>query len=457
VERKTGRKFWVSSIITGPGLLLSLFAFNNCDNVKLTKLDSLQQSSVAIPENKLTLAVRGGSCLMCHAVVHGDLITDFGFGQSYFMTRRKYSMNGDWNNGSITGNVIVPKILVTRDGLGRPVPTPQSIKDFLAQVIPLTASADLNIPGIRGSIVERSEIFIGAPNEDVIMNLTRRSDAKLVFEDWDVSIFKVGDLAQISGLVSKQSQTGADYFTNGPDGIKCTGDIIILGPVLLNEANISTDSTDGCRLYVQKSVFVKGAITYNGSTGETPNLQISSARTIMMGIKGAKTRLEDSADGFAGIRQASSVDAEKTFNQKIYDDRDTMIEGLEEAGPWRACMSPGSSRYIGSFDTGTPTEHWEYLDNKNHEVATYDCSGDDWTLRVSAALKSSTTRTVNYTGLYLNAPKVHSRYLGVFKGVVVAEDAIFALQEFEFQNDTTFNHVPVLPLLQGRVLRVSDN
>ena len=435
--------------------------FNNCAKVDLSKVDSVnQEARPFIPQNKTTLAVRGGACLMCHAQIEGDLVTDFGFGQSMFLTQRKYQIsgNGDWNNVAISGNIIVPKLIATRDGNGTAITPAKSLKDMLTPEVSFSADPDLSVKGVRGAIVEREGIFIGAPTEDVIKNLTLRTDATLVLQDWDVSIYKIGDRSAINGLNVKQSITGDNYFTNSPGGIQCTGDIILLGVVALNEANIITDSVDGCRLYVQKSVFIKGPVTYNGSKGGYPNLQISSARAVIMGIKGLKTRLEDTSAGFAGIRQATGLDAEKTFNQKLYDDRDVVISELEDAGPWKACLGT-SGRYIGSFDVATPDERWEYLDNKLHQPATYDCSGNDWTLKVDASgvLKRFTTRSVNYQGLYINAPKVHSRYLGVFKGVVVAEDAIFALGEFIFKHDDTFSNVPVLPLMQGRLLRVPDN
>lgn len=433
-------------------------SFNNCENVSLSRMDNITQSSSMAAQNRVTLAVRGASCLLCHAQVKGDIVTDFGFGQSYFLTQRKYAMNlggQDWQTLGVSGNIIVPKLNITRDGNNNLRTPVQTFKQMLDGYIPFASGTDLSVAGVRGSVQERSDVFIGTPNPDVIANLSRLPNAVLAFADWDVSVYSVGTQSGISGLVSVQAANGNNYITNGPNGISCTGDIVILGPVLLDNLNVQTDSINGCRLYVSKSVFIQGAVTYNNSTGVYPNLQISSARTIMLGIKGAKTRLESSGEGFAGIRQATTDATEKTFNQGIYDDRDTMIDKLVDAGPWRACVGT-SGRYIGSYDEGTLTEHWEYLDNDLRQTAPYDCSGSDWTLKVSPALKKQYTQSVNFEHLYLNAPKVHSRYLGVFKGVVVAEDAIFALQEFEFQNDETFANVPVLPLMAGRVLRVSD-
>ncbi len=36
------------------------------------------------------LAVRGISCLMCHADIRANVVTDFGFGQNYFLGGRSH-------------------------------------------------------------------------------------------------------------------------------------------------------------------------------------------------------------------------------------------------------------------------------------------------------------------------------------------------------------------------------
>jgi hypothetical protein len=61
---------------------------------------------------------------------------------------------------------------------------------------------------------------------------------------------------------------------------------------------------------------------------------------------------------------------------------------------------------------------------------------------------------INYEHLLLNAPAVHSRYLGTFTGVIISEIAEMSLGQFVFSYDTVFSNanVSVLPALPVDVL-----
>ncbi len=66
-------------------------------------------------------------------------------------------------------------------------------------------------------------------------------------------------------------------------------------------------------------------------------------------------------------------------------------------------------------------------------------------------------RQVSFERLLINAPIVHSRYVGDFKGTVIAEHATMALGAFVFKFDPVFSEVPVLPFLDPeRYLSVSN-
>jgi hypothetical protein len=55
---------------------------------------------------------------------------------------------------------------------------------------------------------------------------------------------------------------------------------------------------------------------------------------------------------------------------------------------------------------------------------------------------------ISFSRLLLNAPQVHSRYKGAFKGLVIAEVALFRLSKSNFEFDPVFKEVPVLPRLK---------
>lgn len=56
--------------------------------------------------------------------------------------------------------------------------------------------------------------------------------------------------------------------------------------------------------------------------------------------------------------------------------------------------------------------------------------------------------TIGFSRLLLNAPVINSRYKGRFKGLVVAEYALFWQGKSSFEFDPIFKEVPVLPLLK---------
>ena len=167
---------------------------------------------------------------------------------------------------------------------------------------------------------------------------------------------------------------------------------------------ISTQS--GCRIYSTGPIFLQNAITYrnlSGSTDDT-NLQLVSSEAILLGLgdKSCDATSKDSplsrriASGYA-ISSFFTRDADsrsispQAFGQSIYA-RGKRITALEDAG----------------------------------------CADD----------------TIGFSHLLLNAPQVHSRYKGKFRGIVIAEVALFRLGKGVFEFDPVFKRVPVLPLLK---------
>ena len=68
----------------------------------------------------------------------------------------------------------------------------------------------------------------------------------------------------------------------------------------------------------------------------------------------------------------------------------------------------------------------------------------------SLPLEDSTCHDENlgFSKILLNAPIIHSRYKGKFKGLVIAEFVLFWQGETDFEFDPVFREVPVLPMLK---------
>jgi hypothetical protein len=64
--------------------------------------------------------------------------------------------------------------------------------------------------------------------------------------------------------------------------------------------------------------------------------------------------------------------------------------------------------------------------------------------------------TIGFSRLLLNAPIINSRYKGNFKGLVIAEFALFWQGKTGFEFDPIFKKVPVLPMLKDSDYLVVD-
>lgn len=78
--------------------------------------------------------------------------------------------------------------------------------------------------------------------------------------------------------------------------------------------------------------------------------------------------------------------------------------------------------------------------------------GDLQDAGAAGALKS-----IEFKGLFLNAPVVHSRYVGLFQGMIIAEAALFALGRFEFTFEPVFTQVSVQGKIAHATLAVQES
>ncbi|MGZ3690440.1 MAG: hypothetical protein ACXVAX_02985 [Pseudobdellovibrio sp.] len=364
-----------------------------------------------------TLAVRGISCLLCHAQINSSVITDFGYGTSNYLGGAKHFYNdqswyndlaGTWQSAKIQGSVYVPDADVTAqaqavlssDYQNKPlikiadlmtIPFKITWTDFLTSD---EANAEMayHVTPTSGTnrVIAKSQVIIRAPSEDEIKALapdmwnstSETSVVTRVGSEDAVQLNKFGDI-------------GKSYMKNDEQmTLQCSkADIVVKGTLLLR--NLKVNAAGGCRLYVTGSVFIEGPITYDGG-GDLQNIQITSSSAIIMGLN------------------------ENTIiNRLIKDNRGLSIV----------------ARDFGALAQQVVAEGQNIGDLKDAE---------DTNPRTS----------IDFSGVLLNAPIVHSRYLGNVKGTIIAEAALFALGNFQFTFDPVFTQVNVLPLIANPVLSV---
>ncbi len=418
-----GKKYFILISIS---LLIPFF--QNCSKVAVNDLSSTEAKSLSDPtivtrpqvtppptltEETLktiqpALAVRGISCLLCHAEIRSNIITDFGLGTSEYLGGSNAAAISNWyTNGDsawqlankISGTVFVPDAPITpiaQESMGESYRLKPLVKIKEWMTTPITAGgvampemAIKIIPEVGNErVIAKSKVVIRAPSISEIEAIAPDLFAKPETSGF----FRVGSSDPVQFLAGG---AGLTSYTKNDEGrvLECSkGDIVIKGTLLLRRLKVNAGN--GCRLYVSGSVFIEGAITYVGQ-GPNQNIQISSASAIVMGI------------GYNEL-----------FNRLVTDSR-----GLKLA----------SRNY---------TDLAKQITDEAQNIG-----------NLQDAIETNGLRTsIDFKAVLLNAPIVHSRYLGMVSGTIIAESALFALENFHFTFDPVFTKVSVLPLLKTPVL-----
>ena len=368
------------------------------------------------------LAVRTPACITCHAKIHSTFISDFGYGDDYFFGKASGgstlgSFNGNiygdfyggepkktgWLTAEIAGNIIVPKAgfsssLSAAAGAelaGLPAYQLALRANTLAKY--LQALEDQKPKPSK--VLEKDLVFIGAPNAATLeerFHIAPGSNSGLKYIRNDPK-----SSPEIEGI---ELSAGKNYYTNTKQ-IVCDGDLFVGGTLFLNRLTLSTRS--GCRIYATGPIFLQHAVATNslaGNSQDSSNLQLVSSEAILLGL-GDKSCDPASKDSPLARRLQSGY-AVSTFVTR--DAHQKLIPPLKA----------GQSIY----EQGRRIESLE------------DASCHDDTL--------------GFSRLLLNAPQIHSRYKGKFRGLVIGEVVLFRLGKSDFEFDPVFKRVPVLPVLK---------
>jgi hypothetical protein len=408
-------------------------------------------TAVSIRQFKPALAVRDFSCLACHANIQANVVTDLGYGDPWYLNSGGSQTSfGDthylptsWQSmDQVNGQIIVPNVLVPAESAnanlasGSKLTSPVAMLDYLTmsnisdlskywtfqiwnrpepQNLALTGS--VIAPAGKAAVVAKNVVYIGAPTREQILNLVKNSSAAPWFQSVD---------PKAPGTGFSIVQGGSSSYVTNAGPIQCSGqDIVVNGTLLLNNLKIVAEN-GGCRLYVTGTVFIQGPIVYLNSgsrVDSTNNLQITSSAAIILGVglvDGSNQPLRDRliGDGVRNnmrLRSATTDSAYQNFANAI------LSEGTN--------IGSTVLRDAGQYGNA-PT--------------------------ANAATSGVVREKIDFQHLLVNAPLIHSRYLGTFNGVIVAESAMFSLGEFSFHYDSIFESVPVLPAFQKDILCVGD-
>lgn len=492
---------------TQEGELQNLIAYQ-VDNVGLS--DSHSISLIADPPVftitgvRPALAVRGITCALCHAKVKGDIITDMGYGEPYSMGQWHHEPSATpslvnpyglvisqhtWNEGlKLQGDIYVPDQKITQvyvDMLNEPttgnpyqslysfyelLTKPlRSLEGVIQRVLTFisTPPTDSN-PGTFGTVITKKTLKIGTPSRAQLLAFT--PNMELIIDQGGVRVYKDTN-AEFTGF-SVQQNGGRFYLQNSAIS-KCWGDIIVDGTVFLKNLNLESKAA-GCRLHSTQTVFLEGGIQYtNESTYPKANMQITSSRAIISGMNPLLVyeRFQSQSHAFVPTKNYPTFASAQQNILDILEDARKVPNLQNHAGPMikfikRADIDdPGSvlayriNQEISMADIQSSVAsdpQWIVLPGKEAEFAAMRGNCFDNIQCHFAWAGSLERKSINYNKVLFNAPIVHNRYYGLFRGIIIADFLLPAVENLEYEFDNTFESVPVLPLIFQEIFKLED-
>jgi hypothetical protein len=344
-----------------------------------TDLSNDSNKKESFRNQRPALAVRSIGCIMCHAQINANVVTDFsGFNSAHDFTIDKNPngltawtiYNDNQPRAQINGMLTVPSSFNTIE-----------LQGFLN-----------NSPNTQ--LQTKSQIIIKYPTANYLLGLitTVNSPNYPGYEYFPDS----NTMISISDSLSLVNNSHLDNTKE----IYCSGDLISTKTIYLRNPIIIT-SKRGCRLYSTKSIIIDGTISLQTTTeGEQPNLQISSAKSIILGL----------STTISGSPSPSNM-LTSYFNRiNAISDPDFKIDGITK------------NEFIQSLSSEFESINFQAI---------------------------STDRNQELSGLLLNAPLVISTYTGNFNGSIIADFALVSIGSFTFTFNDIFadQTVPILPLL----------
>lgn len=385
-----------------------------------------QGINAAVKEYEPAVAVRASGCLTCHAEISSNYITDFGYESSYFFADPKgknmagvfnghiygdfmgYPGKTGWLTANFKKNIIVPHAPVDFDlsksadeslineSAYRDALKAGSLADYLRAL-----EREKSNPA---QVIEKNRVFIGAPDIKTI------ETAFGIRPDENIDIKYIVNEPSSPAFKGIESDASGRYYTNTGE-IICDGDLFIRGTLFLNKPVIN--SKTGCRIYVTGPVFLQKTISFknSGNNDDKSNLQLVSAEAIFLGV-GRETKDAGEKTDPMALRLLKTPARPSIFTRSICNN------GI------------------------TPERFTQDLYDMTALIPLEDSSFHD--------------DTIGFSRLLLNAPIINSRYKGNFKGLVIAEFALFWQGKTGFEFDPIFKKVPVLPMLKDSDYLVVD-
>ncbi|QDK44948.1 hemagglutinin [Bdellovibrio sp. ZAP7] len=368
---------------------------------------------------------------------------------------------------------------------------------------PSVESAQLVPPYVQGGLKKKSSIVIRAPSDAEILGLDSSLSASTTSFVFKGPNSKPG----LSGLSIVNNGYG-NYITNSGT-LVCYGSIILSGTVFFKNLNVETDDV-GCSIYAAGNIFIETdraqAIQYTGSA-TSPTLQITSSKNIHLGVGLYEVSyVRKSNNNWIDAQKIMNPNNPSGLKDAAGDVITVKSNGNASAWEWMGCpLRPEHSLYLDtkyisngnyaacdpSVDLGKCAYARELFSGSHNAVSGYDLVTDNRVINrggtlvnpviayetmcrlnggaqmsnytsynwqwagkwgelpawVGSSVINSYRRSTIFDHVRLNAKEIHSRYVGEFRGSVIAPYALFAVGNLVFKYDTRLNNVVPFPRL----------
>ncbi|MFP5519171.1 MAG: hypothetical protein ACLGGX_04665 [Bdellovibrionia bacterium] len=376
----------------------------------------------AISAFKPALAIRGVSCIFCHAEVNSNIISDFGYSSTpahnFFMNGNDPRSTNHYGDRKHGGEASSLQTLKTTGKETFTVPRAQfngsqasQLGNNLLHEYVNRMLASSTYPSSRTTKVEARDV----------VNISSISETRMR------QAFGADETTPLKFHPSKdghQFAEGLDYdfnnrfFSVSNKILVCNGDLYVDGVLHLNHATIATKS--GCRIHATRTIFVNGPLKIQQAdpADSKHNVQLMSSTAVLMGM-GSLFR-----------------------NSKLCDTG------------WYVNNKDGSGNHYNNtlkfrinhfFQSGFGISDSKHYSSEALRSRIITDIGKLPTVNVFDASCEPTGRNVSFERLLINAPLVMNRFNGNFKGSIIAELSLMSLGQFKFSFDPVFTKVAPFP------------
>ncbi|WP_413557294.1 hemagglutinin [Bdellovibrio sp. HCB209] len=368
---------------------------------------------------------------------------------------------------------------------------------------PVVQAAQLVPPYVQGGLKKATSITIRAPSDAEILALDSSLSASVTS-----FVYKGPNVKPTLSGLSVVNNGYGDYITNSGT-LVCYGSIILSGTVYFKNLNVQTDDV-GCSIYAAGNIFIETdratAIQYTGSA-TSPTLQITSSKNIHMGVGLYEVSyVRKSNNNWIDAQKIMNANNPGGLTDAAGNVVTVKSNGNAGAFQWMSCpLRPEHSQYLdkkyisnGNYaacdpaaDIGKCAYARELFSGSHNAVSGYNLVTDNkvinrsgtlvnpviayetmcrlnsgWQMTdfasyswnwsgkwgelpewVGSATINAYRRSTVFDHVRMNAKEIHSRYVGEFRGSVIAPYALFAVGNLVFKYDTRLNNVVPFPRL----------